>query len=124
MRAYVHAGTVVRSECLRHESGDRYHLAGRYSVYPLRELLIAIDYVLTGTLHHDYAAIHTVMDDNGWKQYAYDDASFTIDYQGVRIKRFKNGRLDLRFGDATTAEQFRATIEQWSEFRKVTGSQW
>lgn len=109
--AYKHFGSLVTDYYLRHDKGNTYRLPQDYS---LSYLLTFIIYIVTGKIEKDLGRAHRDMDANGWKGMGFEK-QFDIEYMGVRIKKFKNKRLDMKFPKPAQAKKAQKLIKDFEE---------
>lgn len=109
--AFKHFGSLVTDYYLRHDSGNTYRLPSDYS---LSYLLTFIIYIVTGKIEKDLGRAHRDMDANGWKGMGFERA-YDIEYMGVRIKKFKNKRLDMKFPKPAQAKKAQKLIKDFEE---------
>jgi len=109
--AYKHLGGLVTDYYFRHETGNTYRLPQDYS---LSYLLNFVIYIVTGKVEKDLGRAHRDMDANGWKGMGFE-RQFDIEYMGVRLKKFKNKRLDIKWPKPAQAKLAQKTIQEWEE---------
>lgn len=116
-KAYNQLNSIITSYYLRHQKGNSYTVSSMEG-YFLPSLMIFLDYITKGKIAHDLAAVHKWLEDNDLKKAIYS-TQFAFEYNGVQIKKFKNGRLDLKFKKGSDGEKCARTIDQWWEaYRK------
>jgi hypothetical protein len=102
-------GLLQSGYYLRHKRGDTYTL--QEGTAALASLLNFLIYIMTGKIESNLARVNKVMDAEdirGW-----DIAGYELKFLNVKIKRFKNGRLDIKFPKPGQAQKFQDTLASW-----------
>ncbi len=119
-KAYNSLNTVITYHYLRHKKGNSYTISNQG--YHLNALLAFLKWVMTGKIDPDYRKIHELMDEKGWKgldsTFSPGKGAYEIEFMGAKIKKFKNGRLDVKFSSPKHAQKMQETVEQWWDAKK------
>lgn len=110
--AYANLGSIVRNYHLRYDDGNRYLMP---SSYHLSHLLAFLDYIVSGNIAKDHEKVNAFLEKN--PELRMNPSIYEFDYEGVRLKHFKNGRLDVKFKSPEAAERMHKLVTTWSKYR-------
>ena len=108
-RAYKRYVMLMKDYYFRHVKKDTYQISLYH--YPLSALVDFLLYITTGKVESDRSKAIALMDEQGIK----GDSPGTWELPGVKVKVFKNGRVDLKFDSAADADKARETTTQWNK---------
>ena len=112
VNAYLGLGYVAHGYYMRHKGANRFSLPINCGHVYWAGLLNLLIYVMEGTVEPDLARANEAMKALGLQ---YNKHAATFDYLGVKVKAFKNGRLDLTFPKPEQLKHTVTLLEQWHD---------
>jgi len=112
--AFNKLNSIVKWYYLRHKQGNTYTVSSGPggASYFLDSLLNLLIYITTDKVESDLSRVHKMMEKEGLKDATYQD-SFNITFMKVKIKKFKNNRIDIVFPKKEQAEKLQKILEAW-----------
>lgn len=112
-RAYLRLHRVIDSAYLRHKDRDKYSVSPRHNMDTVFEF---VQYIVSGTYDDTMNSVNNFMTAN---QIRYDTCEFNVEYMGVRLRLYKNDRLDIRFKTPELAAKMRSVLDSWEQVKRA-----